>query len=155
MIADVSDSSTSADSDSSDELPAKKPKNKHGAVPKTETTLKAKKETPVTTTTTALQSPSTAHFKQHPSRTQLQTPASRSHISNRPFERVPKDFAVKPEFADNTYRPSGDNAYADRAHHDLIVTKGKGFTKEKNKKKRGSYRGGYIDTSGSKAIKFE
>lgn len=26
-----------------------------------------------------------------------------------------------------------------------MVTQGKGFTKEKNKKKRGSYRGGLID----------
>ena len=37
----------------------------------------------------------------------------------------------------------------------MIVTKGKGFTKEKNKGKRGSYRGGMIDTSGGKGIKFE
>ena len=45
--------------------------------------------------------------------------------------------------------------YADRAYKDLSVTKGKGFTKEKNKKKRGSYRGGAIDTSGGKSFKFE
>lgn len=45
--------------------------------------------------------------------------------------------------------------YADRAYNDLVVTRGKGFTKEKNKKKRGSYRGGPIDTSGGKAFKFE
>jgi len=34
-----------------------------------------------------------------------------------------------------------------KASQDLIVTRGKGFTKEKNKKKRGSYRGGEIDQS--------
>lgn len=45
--------------------------------------------------------------------------------------------------------------YADRAYNDLSVTRGKGFTKEKNKKKRGSYRGGAIDTSGGKGFKFE
>jgi hypothetical protein len=45
--------------------------------------------------------------------------------------------------------------YADKAYQDLSVTRGKGFTKEKNKKKRGSYRGGTIDTSGGKAYKFE
>lgn len=45
--------------------------------------------------------------------------------------------------------------YADRAYKDLSVTRGKGFTKEKNKKKRGSYRGGTIDISGGKAFKFE
>lgn len=45
--------------------------------------------------------------------------------------------------------------YADKAYQDLSVTRGKGFTKEKNKKKRGSYRGGAIDTSGGKGFKFE
>jgi hypothetical protein len=45
--------------------------------------------------------------------------------------------------------------YAERAHRDLSVTRGKGFTKEKNKKKRGSYRGGQIDLSGGKGHKFE
>lgn len=47
------------------------------------------------------------------------------------------------------------NSYADKAYHDLSVTRGKGFTKEKNKKKRGSYRGGTIDTSGGKSFKFD
>ena len=46
-------------------------------------------------------------------------------------------------------------AYADRAYNDLSVTRGKGFTKEKNKKKRGSYRGGAIDISGGKSFKFD
>jgi len=41
-----------------------------------------------------------------------------------------------------------------KASADLIVTRGKGFTKEKNKKKRGSYRGGEIDQS-SHSIKFQ
>ena len=36
------------------------------------------------------------------------------------------------------------NDYGKRAHEDLIVTRGSGFRKEKNKKKRGSYRGGEI-----------
>jgi hypothetical protein len=34
--------------------------------------------------------------------------------------------------------------YGKRAHQDLVVTRGAGFRKEKNKKKRGSYRGGEI-----------
>ncbi|KAI5900482.1 uncharacterized protein SCHCODRAFT_02481850 [Schizophyllum commune H4-8] len=38
--------------------------------------------------------------------------------------------------------------YGARAHQDLIVTRGAGFRKEKNKKKRGSYRGGDITASG-------
>lgn len=39
------------------------------------------------------------------------------------------------------------NDYGAKASADLIVTRGKGFTKEKNKKKRGSYRGGEITVS--------
>ncbi|KAF6221542.1 hypothetical protein HO133_002398 [Letharia lupina] len=70
---------------------------------------------------------------------------------NTPFQRVPQDTPVDPKMASNAYR-SYD--YADRAHQDLSVTKGKGFTKEKNKKKRGSYRGGAIDVSGGKGVKF-
>lgn len=53
---------------------------------------------------------------------------------------------------DNKYQ---SYEYADRAYKDLSVTRGKGFTKEKNKKKRGSYRGGAIDTAGGKGFKFE
>jgi hypothetical protein len=36
------------------------------------------------------------------------------------------------------------NDYGAKASADLIVTRGDGFRKEKNKKKRGSYRGGEI-----------
>ncbi|KAL1746294.1 SRP40, C-terminal domain-containing protein, partial [Schizophyllum fasciatum] len=41
-------------------------------------------------------------------------------------------------------RGAHTNDYGARAHQDLIVTRGAGFRKEKNKKKRGSYRGGEI-----------
>jgi hypothetical protein len=78
-------------------------------------------------------------------------PKKKNHIENR-FQRIKPDTCVDPRFASNEY-VSYD--YADRAHADLIVTRGKGFTKEKNKKKRGSYRGGMIDTSGGKGIKFD
>jgi len=69
-----------------------------------------------------------------------------------PFQRVPKDTMIDPKLASNKY-VSYD--YAEQAHRDLSVTKGKGFTKEKNKKKRGSYRGGMIDVDGRKGIKFD
>ena len=80
-------------------------------------------------------------------------PTSSKHQKkqNTPFQRVPKDTPVDPKLASNAYQ-SYD--YADKAYQDLSVTKGKGFTKEKNKKKRGSYRGGPIDVSGGKGIKF-
>ncbi|KAH7889557.1 SRP40, C-terminal domain-containing protein, partial [Phlebopus sp. FC_14] len=47
---------------------------------------------------------------------------------------------------DNGYEAKGGTAndYGQRAHRDLIITRGAGFRKEKNKKKRGSYRGGEI-----------
>src|SRR2546423_819214 len=60
--------------------------------------------------------------------------------------------ATEDSFISNKYQ---NYDYAERAYKDLSVTRGKGFTKEKNKKKRGSYRGGAIDTSGGKSFKFE
>ncbi|QIW96633.1 hypothetical protein AMS68_002151 [Peltaster fructicola] len=81
----------------------------------------------------------------------INTPLDKSKKNNVPFSRIPKDTFVDPRFASNAYVFYD---YADRAHQDLIVTKGKGFTKEKNKKKRGSYRGGMIDTT-PKGIKFD
>ena len=68
------------------------------------------------------------------------------------FQRVPKDTKVDVKLASNAYVA---HEYGERAHQDLSVTRGKEFTKEKNKKKRGSYRGGAIDVSGGKGIKFE
>ncbi|KAK5697468.1 jun-like transcription factor [Elasticomyces elasticus] len=55
---------------------------------------------------------------------------------NVPFSRVPKDTVVDEKFRSNEYV---SYEYADRAYQDLSVTKGKGFTKEKNKKKRGEF----------------
>ncbi|KAL9607187.1 MAG: hypothetical protein Q9204_009361, partial [Flavoplaca sp. TL-2023a] len=56
-----------------------------------------------------------------------------------PFTRISPNTPIPASLASNAYQPYD---YAERAHQDLIITKGKGFTKEKNKKKRGSYRGG-------------
>ncbi|WFD07892.1 jun-like transcription factor [Malassezia vespertilionis] len=72
------------------------------------------------------------------------------------FQRVKSDKAV---FLDDRLRDmsygakSGTGDYGSRANDDLSITRGKAFTKEKNKKKRGSYRGGAID-QGSHSIKF-
>jgi hypothetical protein len=86
--------------------------------------------------------------------------------SSSPSDNTPKRFCridlEKVEFLDerlrnNTFVAKGGDAegsYGAKAHRDLIVTKGKGFTKEKNKKKRGSYKGGQIDFN-SHSIKFE
>lgn len=72
--------------------------------------------------------------------------------TNAPFSRIPKDIKVDDRLASNAFVPYD---YAQKAHEDLIVTRGKGFTKEKNKKKRGSYKGGFIDVHGKKGIKFD
>jgi len=69
-----------------------------------------------------------------------------------PFSRIPANQKVDPRFSSNAYIP---NDYSERAFQDLSVTKGKGFTKEKNKKKRGAYRGGFLDTTAVNSIKFE
>jgi len=76
-------------------------------------------------------------------------PAKKTNV---PFSRISKDQKVDERLASNAYVPYD---YAQKAHEDLIVTRGKGFTKEKNKKKRGSYKGGYIDVEGKKGIKFD
>ncbi|KAI1416486.1 hypothetical protein F5Y13DRAFT_186105 [Hypoxylon sp. FL1857] len=71
---------------------------------------------------------------------------------NQPFSRIRKDVEIDPRLSSNAYVSHG---YGEKAHQDLIVTKGKGFTKEKNKKKRGSYKGGPLDIHKSRSIKFE
>ncbi|KAI1651088.1 SRP40, C-terminal domain-containing protein [Daldinia loculata] len=71
---------------------------------------------------------------------------------NQPFSRIRKDVAIDPRLSSNAYV---SHEYGDKAHQDLIVTKGKGFTKEKNKKKRGSYKGGPLDINKSRSIKFD
>lgn len=45
-------------------------------------------------------------------------------------------------------------SWGEKANQDLKFTRGKSFRHEKTKKKRGSYRGGQIDTSVN-SIKFE
>ncbi|KAI8989778.1 SRP40, C-terminal domain-containing protein, partial [Trametes punicea] len=77
--------------------------------------------------------------------------------SNTPFQRVKPDevkFADE-RLKDNRFEARGASAsdYGARAARDLVVTRGAGFRKEKNKKKRGSYRGGEI-TMQSYSIKF-
>ncbi|KAJ2849037.1 jun-like transcription factor [Coemansia brasiliensis] len=74
-----------------------------------------------------------------------------------PFCRIkPEDVQYADErLKDNRYTSKGgiEGDFGLKAHKDLIVTRGKSFTKEKNKKKRGSYSGGKI-TMVSHSIKF-
>ncbi|KAI8805756.1 SRP40, C-terminal domain-containing protein [Cladochytrium replicatum] len=77
--------------------------------------------------------------------------------SNVPFQRVDASVVsfIDERLKDNSFiaKIGAENSYGLKAHQDLIVTRGKGFRTEKNKKKRGSYRGGKIDM-GSHSIKF-
>jgi SRP40, C-terminal domain len=85
-----------------------------------------------------------------------QTPTARNpkhkHTGARPTPLATAG-AYSHDHPSNIYIPY---EFAQRAHNDLSITRGKGFTKEKNKKKRGSYRGGAIDIGPAKhSHKFE
>ena len=56
----------------------------------------------------------------------------------------------------NIYLQKGaEGSWGEKANKDLINTRGKSFRHEKTKKKRGSYRGGKIDSENSFSIKFD
>jgi len=71
------------------------------------------------------------------------------HSSNTPFRRVDPNIKV-----DDKFKDSPIHAYGEKAFRDLGPKKGKDFRTEKNKKKRGSYKGGAIDTE-CRSIKFD
>ncbi|KAI7320690.1 hypothetical protein KC315_g9358, partial [Hortaea werneckii] len=176
-----SESSSSSDSESSSSPPPKKQKaskevkeesagsaassatldNESDPAPSKKSKKEKKSETKPAETKDEILAPAAAVEGEpntsgiHPDRLR-QMPASNETVKqlkkqNVPFSRIPADTKVDPRFSSNDYVPYD---YANRAYQDLIVTKGKGFTKEKNKKKRGSYRGGAIDLA-PKGIKFE
>lgn len=68
--------------------------------------------------------------------------------TNTPFSRIKVDEVkfMDERLKDNTFesRKAAVNDYGAKASADLVVTRGVSFRKEKNKKKRGSYRGGDI-----------
>lgn len=53
-----------------------------------------------------------------------------------------------------TLKKNAIGSWGEKANRDLKFTRGKSFKHEKNKKKRGSYRGGVIDM-GVNSIKFD
>jgi hypothetical protein len=77
---------------------------------------------------------------------------------NVPFSRIQYDKIEfeKSELADNSWaalRAAG-HTYADKAQARLGPVKGKAFQKEMTKAKRGTYRGGVLDTNQVNSIKF-
>jgi hypothetical protein len=102
--------------------------------------------------------PDSAESGMHPARQQLLNgTTSAANKKKHPGARPTRLAQLSAEAGDDEHLSNAyvSYDYADRAYKDLSVTRGKGFTKEKNKKKRGSYRGGMIDISGGKGFKFE
>ncbi|KAL0137152.1 SRP40, C-terminal domain-containing protein, partial [Mucor lusitanicus] len=80
-------------------------------------------------------------------------------VQGTPFQRVkPEEVEFLDErLKDNTYDAKGGSdmaSYGWKASQDLIKVRGDKFRAEKNKKKRGSYRGGQISFE-SHSIKFD
>lgn len=75
--------------------------------------------------------------------------------TNVPFSRIDMS---KIQYANEALRNNAyigpDNEFGAKASADLLKTRGKGFTKEKNKKKKGSYKGGNIDQT-TRSFRFE
>jgi len=74
-----------------------------------------------------------------------------------PFRRVKEEeITVDPRLKDNSFegKHGSRGDWGEKANKDLKFVKGKSFRHEKTKKKRGSYRGGQINTS-INSIKFD
>lgn len=83
----------------------------------------------------------------------------RERVQGTPFQRVkPEEVEfLDDRLKDNTYDGKGGSdmaSYGWKASQDLIKVRGDKFRAEKNKKKRGSYRGGQISFE-SHSIKFD
>ena len=87
---------------------------------------------------------------------QLQSDTSKQ--SREPYRRIKSDHVsyADSRLKDNSFLSKGgaDFSYGYKAHKDLVNVRGKDFRHEKTKKKKGSYRGGMIDTS-VHSIKFD
>ncbi|KAI0878638.1 hypothetical protein GGS24DRAFT_368026 [Hypoxylon argillaceum] len=145
----ASDSESSSESESESEVKEEKSKTKV----KGNTTDKAASDSSVTLEKA---SPEFAPLPPDPSKFKAnnrgQNGTTPKRTQNQPFSRISKDVQVDPRLSSNAYVSHG---YGEQAHRDLIVTKGRGFTKEKNKKKRGSYKGGPLDVQTSRSFKFD
>ncbi|KLT45896.1 hypothetical protein CC85DRAFT_239662, partial [Cutaneotrichosporon oleaginosum] len=88
-------------------------------------------------------------------------PKGKGRPQNQRFERIKAQNVTfhDQRLMDNSFdahirNGASNNDFGARASRDLIVTRGAGFRKEKNKKKRGSYAGGEI-TLATNSIKFD
>ncbi|KAJ2244603.1 jun-like transcription factor [Coemansia sp. RSA 455] len=144
-----SDSDSDSDSDTKGETASKTPAKKRRLSLETPVKPKTQTTAPVPQTAPAKAASKDGRFAKR---------GEAGNAPNTPFCRIrPEDVVYADErLKDNTYISKGgfENDFGYKAHMDLIVTRGKGFTKEKNKKKRGSYSGGKI-TMQSHSIKFD
>jgi len=78
-----------------------------------------------------------------------------SKKQNVPFQRVKRDGVVfrHDSLADDSYKQPA-TSFGVKAYQDLKVTKGKSFRQAKTKKKRGTYKGGELDTTTVRSVKF-
>jgi len=150
--SDSSSESSSSDSDSSSGK-KKKTTKKQPKVQKTVTKTVKKVDEPATDkiSTASSVTVDTASASEDPPLPPDPVELKKKKQNER-FSRIPKNIKVDEKFADNSWAHVD---YSKRAHEDLIVTKGKGFTKEKNKKKKGSFKGGLIDISHKGAVYFD
>ena len=78
---------------------------------------------------------------------------------NAPFRRViSENIKVDDRLNDNSYlakKGARTEEYGHQAAKDLLKVRGKDFTREKNKRKRGAYKGGKIDQNVIHSIKFD
>lgn len=72
------------------------------------------------------------------------------------FNRINPNEIDKGQILSNSFidKQGAKGSWGERAFKDLCKTQGKGFRNEKNKKKRGSYKGGRIDISVN-SVKFD
>ena len=83
------------------------------------------------------------------------TPRSKSGTPNTPFRRVKEeDVVIDSRLMSNSFETI-NNSWGKAAYDKLKFTQGKSFRHEKTKKKRGSYKGGPIDTHVVNSIKFD
>ena len=154
-----SSSSESSDSDSSEEVQPKKAVAIAPKIPKassdSSTTINGDVKKEPISSSSEITSSATSTSESSDSGPATKTPAKKEKKKHTGAKLTPLAELSAKGIEGHVSNQYQSYDYADKAYQDLSVTRGKGFTKEKNKKKRGSYRGGTIDTSGGKGYKFE
>jgi hypothetical protein len=156
--APQSDSSSSSDSDSEDDVPKSKmaTNTKQGTSSSDGDDVKKQvKHTlmPVNTSTPTATETSSASLKSNGT----SSVKSAKKTASLPFRRIKvDDIQLSQSLVDNSFeaKAGAKGSWGEKANDLLKHTQGRSFRHEKTKKKRGSYKGGAIDT-GVYSIKFD